>query len=133
MEFFDMTRTENPLHWMGSLADQQQLEQTIFIKAATLSSAYKGGDWRYIGCGQNIVFMAPKAETNHVVIDSQGNEVGLSSEAFGLLSTIQAMEGLRFDPKYKFLDYRIRKLKEVAESVGAGAIVAFLDQEHVCR
>ena len=133
MEFFDMTRTENPLHWMGSLADQQQLEQTIFIKAATLSSAYKGGDWRYIGCEQNIVFMAPKAETNYVVIDSQGNEVGLSSEAFGLLSTIQAMGGLRFDPKYKFLDYRIRKLKEVAESVGAGAIVAFLDEEHVCR
>lgn len=132
MDLFDMARTENPLRWMGKLANQQQLEQTIFVRAAATSKIYKGGCWRYIGYGQNAVFMAPKAKAVHVVVDAQGVEVSLSSEAFGLLVTILAMKGLSLGPKYKFLDYRIRKLKKVAEAIDAGAIVGFLDYENVC-
>jgi len=72
MELIDLSVTDNPVAFMGKLADQQQLEQTIFSKAAALSQSYRGGDWRYVGSEQNIVFMAPNSSDSFEVLNFRG-------------------------------------------------------------
>ena len=119
---------ERPLSFMGSLADQHQLEQTIYRKAFEFCSEYRGGAWRYFDCGKGIVFMAPEAENNFNVAIDLSTQASFSSIAFGLIVTVTTMDGLSIKPKYEFLNYRRDKLLDIIEEHNeAQPMVSFLN------
>jgi hypothetical protein len=116
MKFIDILVKDNPVGFMGKQIDQQQLEQTIFLKASAVSSSYLGGDWRYLSGEKNTVFMAPNTNNSFEVISLTGTAISLSSVAFGMLVTLLGMKALQVDKKYRYLNYRFNKLRCIVEN-----------------
>ncbi|MFA0809302.1 hypothetical protein [Microbulbifer epialgicus] len=121
MKILEIDGTENPLRWIGSESEQLQFEQAIFLKAASMSSDYRGGEWRYLGFlnrAESNVFMAPRTDVQFYIKDEQFLRFNMCAESFGLEATIRAMEGFARQRKFNFLNSRIKSLRGIQRVLG---------------
>lgn len=73
-----------------------QLEPTVFVLAANLSSDYVGGYWDFYTLTSGGFYMAPESGSHFQVISPNGWERFMSADAFGIAVCLFAYSNLSF-------------------------------------